>query len=157
MTTNPDLAALYQRGLRDLAAKVRSDKRLVPADISVTRTSRTCGSIVTLDIRREADKITALGWRTRACTLGMAATAIVVQQATGREFSGIVEIGHLLRRLLSGEDIIFPEPWRELEMFAAARGFPTRHSSILLPFEIISEAGNETSVQGTSSSRAPIA
>lgn len=135
-----DLDALYQRRLRDMAAKVRNDRRLVSADISVTRTSRTCGSSVTLDVCRDGDLIGALGWRVRACTLGMAATAIVVQQAPGQNFDAAAGVAETLRRLLAGEDMVVPDRWRDLAMFVAARGFPSRHGSIMLPFDALAEA-----------------
>ncbi|WP_439271129.1 iron-sulfur cluster assembly scaffold protein [Pseudochrobactrum sp. HB0163] len=140
MTADADLNALYQRELREMAAKIRADKRLVPADISVTRTSPVCGSSVTIDIRRDGAYIHELGWRTRACTLGMAATAIVVQAAIDQNFKAVEEIAAMLRRLLQGEDVTFPAGWQALEMFAAARTFPSRHGSIMLPFEALAEA-----------------
>lgn len=148
MTADPDLAALYQRGLRDLAARVRADRRLDPADATVTRTSRTCGSSITLDLRRRGDVIEALGWRTRSCTLGMAATAIVVRQAPGRTFGDVGEAADLLRRLLKGADVTFPEPWRDLSMFRAARGFPARFEAIMLPFDALESVGAEADPAG---------
>lgn len=140
MTANADLNALYQRELREMAAKIRADKRLVPADISISRTSPICGSSVTIDIRRDGEFIRELGWRTRACTLGMAATATVVQAAIDQNFKAVKEIAAMLRRLLQGEDVTFPARWQALEMFAAARTFPNRHGSIMLPFEALAEA-----------------
>lgn len=143
MTADADLSALYQRGLREMAARVRNDRRLVPADISVTRTSRSCGSSVTIDIRRDGDLITELGWRTRACTLGMAATAVMVQGAVGQSFAAVEEIAGMLRSLLQGDDMSFPERWKPLEMFVAARSFPSRHGSIMLPFDALAEAASQ--------------
>lgn len=140
MTAEAELAALYQNDLRQWAAQVRNDRRLVPAEVSVTRTSRTCGSSVTLDIRCDNEKILELGWRTRACTLGMASTSIVVRHAPCRSFVEIAQTAEALRRLLAGEDVAFPEQWKELARFAAARNFPTRHNSIMLPFEALAEA-----------------
>lgn len=140
MSPDADLAALYTRGLRDIAARVRVDKRLVPADVSVTRTSRACGSSVTLDICRDGSTITTLGWRTRACTLGMAATALVVAHVPGRTFEELAEVAVLLRRLLAGEDVLFPAPWHDLAMFATAQDLPARHGSIMLPFDALAEA-----------------
>lgn len=140
MTADADLSALYQRGLREMAAQVRNDRRLVPADISVTRTSRTCGSSITIDVCRNGNLISDLGWRTRACTLGMAATAVMVQGATGQSFEAVEEIAGMLRKLLQGDDVSFPNRWKALEMFVAARSFPSRHGSIMLPFDALAEA-----------------
>lgn len=140
MNDEAALEALYTRGLRDLATSIRADRRLVPADISVTRRSRTCGSSVTLDVRLDGDRLAALGWRTRACTLSMGATAVIVAHAPGRTFLEIARIAELLRRLLEGKDVSFPKPWGDLKMFAAAQNLRARHGAIMLPFEVLAEA-----------------
>lgn len=140
MSPDTELTALYQSDLRDWAAQVRKDTRLVPAGVSITRNSRTCGSSVTLDIRRDEDRILELGWRTRACTLGMASTAIVVRNASGRSFAEIAQAADTLRRLLRGDDVSFSRQWEDLAKFTAARNFPARHNSIMLPFEALAEA-----------------
>jgi NifU-like protein involved in Fe-S cluster formation len=140
VSNDTDLASVYSRRLRELAAKVRADKRLVSAKMSVTRSSRSCGSSVTLDICRDGDTITALGWRTRACTLGMAATAIVIDQAQGRRFCDVVAVAERLRLLLAGGDEEIPPPWNDLMVFSAARDLTARHGSIMLPFEALIHA-----------------
>lgn len=139
MSQNSDPAALYRRELRDLAARMRSDKRLDPADATITCTSRVCGSSVTLDIRQQGGVITALGWRVRACTLGAAATAIVVGAAPGKSFMACADMAEALRRFLSGEDVTFPPDWQALSGFAAARTLKQRHGSILLPFDVLAK------------------
>lgn len=140
MSSEAELAALYRQDLRDWAAKVRNDRRLASADISMTRNSRTCGSSVTLDIRRDKDRILELGWRVRACTLGMASTAIVVHNAPGQGFEDVADVATTLRNLLAGDEVAFPERWRDLAVFAASRHFPTRHNSIMLAFDVLRAA-----------------
>lgn len=140
MTTEGDLDNLYQAQVRDWARKVRNDARLVPADITVSRVSRLCGSTLELDIRHDGRIVTALGYRARACTLGMASTAVVAAKATGRSFAEIGEAGEKLAALLAGEKVVFSDHWAALGMFTAARTFPTRHGSIMLPFDALAEA-----------------
>lgn len=142
MTGHAGIAELYRRELRELASKVRADKRLQSAELTVARTSRTCGSTVTLDIAQLNGVISDLGWRTRACTLGMAATAAVISHAPGKSFAECSRIGEDLRRLLAGEEVTFPAEWRDLSMFKAARALPERHGSILLPFDALEEAAS---------------
>jgi NifU-like protein involved in Fe-S cluster formation len=139
-----DVQALYSADIRGWARKVRADRRLVPADASISRVSRTCGSTVTLDVRYEGETITALGYHTRSCTLGMATTAVMVQLAPGRSFQEIDMAGQMLTRLLAGEDVRFPSDWEVLAMLAAARAFPSRHGAILLPFDILQRANFRT-------------
>lgn len=140
MNTEADIGRLYEETVREWARKTRNDARLIPADLTLRRTSPVCGSAVTLDIRHDQGRITALGYQARACTLGMASTAVVIAKAPGCNFSEINEIGTKLAGLLGGEDVRFPEGWSALEMFVAARSFKTRHGSILLPFQVLEEA-----------------
>lgn len=143
MTTEGDLAQLYEARVRDWARKVRNDARLAPADLTVSRTSPLCGSTLALDIRHEGEVVTGLGYRARACTLGMASTAVVAAKAPGRSFGEIAETGARLAALLAGEDVVFADHWAELGMFTAARAFPTRHGSIMLPFDALAEAAGK--------------
>lgn len=140
MNTQADIGRLYEDRVREWARKSRNDARLVPADLSVRRTSPVCGSAVTLDICHNKEVITALGFQVRACTLGMASTAVVVAKAPECSFAEIHEVATMLSRLLAGDDVHFPVRWDALEMFVAARSFKTRHGSIMLPFQVLGEA-----------------
>lgn len=140
MDEDKELAALYQPQIRELAARMRNDKRLSSPHNTVTCRSPVCGSTLTLDVCWTVGAVCALGWRSRACSLGMASTAIFVASAIGQTPSQIKTAGMELKTLLSGEDTVFSEPWTTLSVFSAARGFPTRHGSILLPFEALAHA-----------------
>lgn len=133
------LAALYQPRIRDHAARVRADRRLAMPDVTVTCRSPVCGSMVTLDLVFREDRLAQIGWKARACTLGMASLAIVVQAGPGQTESRIAETGRQLSALLRGEGIAFPDPWADLDLFRAARPFPTRFGSIALPFQAIAQ------------------
>ncbi|MAU46112.1 MAG: iron-sulfur cluster assembly scaffold protein [Yangia sp.] len=134
-----ELAALYRPRIRELAARVRSDRRLKNPEATVSRRSHVCGSMITLDLMREQGRITALGWRSRACTLGMASLGLVTEVAVGQCRAEVAAAGAALWDLLHGQEQVFASPWEELSVFSAARGFPTRFGSIMLPFEAINE------------------
>ncbi|MBS0236874.1 MAG: iron-sulfur cluster assembly scaffold protein [Proteobacteria bacterium] len=148
MTAGRDVDALYEQRVRDKARQVRNDVRLADADISIVRTSPICGSSLALDTRCDGDRVIALGYRARACTLGMASTAIVVDAARGATFSEISAVGRQLKDLLDGTEVRFPEAWQELDMFVAARAFRSRHGSIMLPFDILDEAARRLAARG---------
>lgn len=144
MTEDQDLAALYQPRIRELASRVRNDKRLELPDVTVTCRSPVCGSTLTLDVSYSGETISELGWRSRACTLGMASTAIFVKAAIEQSADQIAQAGKALEQLLAGcADITFDERWSSLSLFEAAREFPSRHRSIMLPFNAAEEAAAE--------------
>ncbi|MCV2882997.1 iron-sulfur cluster assembly scaffold protein [Actibacterium sp. XHP0104] len=134
------LAALYQPRIRELAARVRNDRRLGAPDVTVTCRSPVCGSMLTLDMTLRDGTVTELGWKARACTLGMASMGIVSRAAPGLTAPQIAQTGEAVARLLKGaDDITFAEPWHDYAVFVAARDFPTRHGSILLPFTALAQ------------------
>lgn len=96
--------------------------------------------MLTLDFRFASGRISALGWRSRACLLGMASTAIFAKAAIGQERAAVAAAGQALHDLLSGAESSFAAPWERLLLFAAARDFPMRHASILQPFEAAARA-----------------
>ena len=138
-----DLERLYRsEQLRGLIKRVRKNRRLSRPDFSVTRRSPVCGSEVTIegtvDSRGVIDRI---GYRTRACSLAMASTGVLVQRAPGVAPEEILRARHALRRILSGQDAsatAFPV-WPELQCFSAAEQLPARHASILLSFDALVE------------------
>ena len=133
------LAALYQPRIREHAARVRADRRLAAPDVTVTCRSPVCGSMLTLDLVFHEDKLAHIGWKARACTLGMASLGIVARAGIGQTENQIADVGGQLSALLQGEAVVFPEPWGELDLFCAARTFPTRFGSIALPFQAIAQ------------------
>jgi len=134
------LEALYQRRVREWAARVRSDKRLTDPDSTVTCRGAICGSVLTLDVNWAGGVVAELGWRTRACTLTMASTAILVAAAIGQTPAQVARAGAVLKQLLSGTEPNFPEGWEKLAMLSPARDFPARHDSVLLPFMAMEQA-----------------
>jgi len=133
------LTALYQPRIREFSARVRADRRLQAPDVTTTCRSPVCGSMMTLDLAIREGSLVALGWKARACTLGMASLGIVRQAGIGQTRDQIAEAGRLLAGLLQGQDADFPPVWSDLSVFAAARGFPTRFASIGLPFQAIAQ------------------
>ncbi|MFG6660314.1 iron-sulfur cluster assembly scaffold protein [Sulfitobacter sp. 915] len=133
------LTSLYQPRIREHAARVRRDKRLDSPDVTATCRSPVCGSVVTLDLIILDGIPTRIGWKGRACTLGMASLGIVVRAGIGQTESQISDVAQRLAELLRGEDKDLPPAWEELSVFCAARDFPTRFGSIELPFEAIAQ------------------
>lgn len=136
-TASEPAVELYQV-LRKYSGEVRRDKRLpVPPADSVTVYSRQCGSQLTLDARIEEQRLEAVGFRVRACSLGQATTAIVARRAPGMDANALQRIAGQLRAILSGQGTQCD--WPELEVFANAKDIPSRHGSALLPFEALQE------------------
>ncbi|MCV2892731.1 iron-sulfur cluster assembly scaffold protein [Lentibacter sp. XHP0401] len=134
------LAKLYQPRIREHAARVRRDKRLDKPDVTVTCRSPVCGSVMTLDLIIHDGILAKIGWKGRACTLGMASLSIVTCAGIGQTEKEIFEVGRRLSDLLNGKKNDFPQAWADLSIFCAAQEFPMRFGSIELPFDAIAQA-----------------
>lgn len=127
--------ALYA-ALKHLTPRVRADRRLaVPPALSVEVSSPECGSRLTLDAVVDHGRVRELGYQVRACSLGQATTAIVLQHAPGLRRAELLRVRAQFEALLrTGEGHC---DWPELEVFAPASDIPNRHGSALLPFEAL--------------------
>ena len=98
-----------------------------------TARSVTCGSSITvlLDLD-EAGAIRAVGLQAQACAVGQAAAALFAGAAAGHDDSSLASAEASLRAWLHGADEM-PD-WPGLSALAAARNYPARHPTILLPW-----------------------
>lgn len=131
---------LYNRDILRLAANVPHLQALGAADARVERHSAICGSRVAVAVRLDAaGRVAELGQEVRACALGQASAALMGAHAPGRNAAELAAAREDLATFLSGarDD---PGDWPGISILAAARPYPARHPSILLPFEAVAEA-----------------
>lgn len=133
--TDATLETLYQQ-LKRYGQVVQQDRRLSLAGTdSVTVRSPLCGSALTLDAVIADQRVIALGWAVRACALGQASTAIVIERQNQLNQAQVGAMAAQLRDILAGTRE--RSDWPELELFALVRDIPNRHASVLLPFEAL--------------------
>lgn len=132
MAPTDDIDALYA-ALKRLTPRVRHDRALTcPPALSTTVSSPECGSRIELDALIENGQVQDIGYRVRACSLGQAATAILIDHVPGLTLAELQGVRRQLEALLrDGQGHC---DWPELEVFAPACDIPNRHASVLLPF-----------------------
>lgn len=145
-TPNLDFSAAVPL-LKQLAAEVRRTKRLSGPDVlTATIDSRLCGSRLTLDLILHGQRVSAIGYHIRACSLGQAATALVAKKAIGMNLTEIRQVKACLQAILKGAALDAVEaPWPELAIFTHAARLPARHGAALLPFLALEELMEEQS------------
>lgn len=133
--TDEEIEAIYGT-LKHYGDLVRADNRLTGTGVgTVTVRSPLCGSELTLDARIRGDRVTALGWAVRACSLGQATTGILTLHERDWQRDQVAAVGGQLQQILRGAEI--PCDWPELEIFTFAQDIPVRHESALLPFRAL--------------------
>ena len=115
--------------------------RLVPADLTVSRTSPLCGS--TLAFRYAMTDEPSPRWDIgpAPASLGMASR----RSSLPRRRASFAEIGEVcdISRPAGGENVVFPITGKSSACSMAASAFLTRHGSIMLPFDALAEAAGK--------------
>lgn len=132
---------LYDRAVLRLAAASADWPPLAAPAHRATRTSRVCGSTVTVDLDLDGEgRIGAIGLSLHACALGQASAAVLARHAAGQDAGAIEAALGDLRAMLTAPgsadgDAAIDPVWPELATLAVGRDYPARHGAILLPFE----------------------
>jgi NifU-like protein involved in Fe-S cluster formation len=130
---------LYRKELLRLAADATGAGRLPEPDGSATAHNPACGDRVTVDIRLEDGRITALAHHTQACVLAQASAAILGTQAPGQDQSGLQSLADTVTAMLQGGPLP-PAPFEAFSAFDGVAGHKGRHTCVLLPIRAALEA-----------------
>jgi NifU-like protein involved in Fe-S cluster formation len=134
------MSELYNTKILRFASEIPHLERLDSPDVTITKTSRICGSRVTVDINFNEGKILNFGQEVKACALGQASCAIVGHHAIGQTLKSFKSIRAKMEKMLKETGPAPDGNWADLEIFLPARGHKSRHTSIMLPFDAILEA-----------------
>jgi NifU-like protein involved in Fe-S cluster formation len=131
---------LYSARILKLAADMPRAGRLAAPHGTAERTSRLCGSRVTVDVVLADGKVADFAQDVRACALGQAAAAVLGAHVIGASAEELSAARDDLRAMLKDGA---PPPqgrFRDLAVLEQVRAFPARHASTLLAFEAVSAA-----------------
>jgi NifU-like protein involved in Fe-S cluster formation len=128
--------ALYNAAILRLKLAGETAHRLAAADGSAIRVSPVCGSKIIADVAVGPDgHIASVGLdATKACTLGQASAAVVMERVSGMDAAALSATRLSLADFLASRAETAPEGWA---MFAPARAHRARHPSILLALDAV--------------------
>jgi NifU-like protein involved in Fe-S cluster formation len=128
--------ALYNAVILRLKLAGEVAHRLAAADGSATRVSPVCGSKIIADVALGPDgRIAAVGLdATRACTLGQASSAVVMERVPGMDAAALTATRSALADFLASRAEAAPEGW---DIFVPARAHRARYPSILLALDAV--------------------
>ncbi|MDG2451078.1 MAG: iron-sulfur cluster assembly scaffold protein [Saprospiraceae bacterium] len=139
MEKSKDSFELYSDQILSMAADIPLMERLIRPDITVTKRSMLCGSIVTIDLVMKSGIITAYSHDVRACALGQASASILAKDIIGKTGCQIVTVRNSVVQMLSGS-LYSPNIFPDYQVLSPASQFKNRHESILLTLNATVEA-----------------
>ena len=128
------LFKLYTRDILRLAGGISWVGHLEEADGEATRTSRVCGSSMTVEVAVEGGRIADYAQQVRACAFGQASAALFAETAPGRSVEE-VEAGRAQVEAFLKDGTAPSGIWSAFERLAPVREVKARHGAVLLPFE----------------------
>jgi NifU-like protein involved in Fe-S cluster formation len=131
------MTELYNTDILRWTTRIPHTERLVDADVTVTKTSRVCGSRISVDAKLSQGSIKDFGQEVKACALGQASAAIVGQNVLGITADELKDVAEKFRHMVKTGEADFPEKWADLALLAPVTDHPGRHGSVLLPFECL--------------------
>jgi NifU-like protein involved in Fe-S cluster formation len=138
---------LYNREILRYAASIPHLGHLEKPGLNVVKTSRICGSRVSIDVNIRDGAVREFAQDVKACALGQAACSIVGDMAVGLTRSELAPVKQAMQEMLKAAG---PPPtgrWQALKIFELAAEHKSRHSSIMLVFECLMEAFDQAEVQ----------
>jgi|FLOH01.1.fsa_nt_gi NifU-like protein involved in Fe-S cluster formation len=132
---------IYTKKILELAANIPLEERLANPDVTVSKTSKICGSRLTVDACLKNGSITAFGQDVKACAIGQACASIVARHVVGLSQAELLPVADAFEAMIKeGKDVIWPnEKWRDLEIFKDLHGNTSRYGSVMLSFECLKE------------------
>lgn len=135
-----DLIKLYSKRILALAADNPHAERLTAPDGTASKRSPLCGSVVTVDVRRDGDRIADLGMDVKACALGQASASVLSGAAIGLDRAAVEQGRDALFQMLKADGTAPEGPFAELEALTPAKDYRNRHASIMLAWDALLEA-----------------
>ena len=134
---------LYSARLLQLAADLPRLGRLAAPDARAERTSKLCGSRVSVEVKVADGAVTDFAQEVQACALGQASAAVLGDAVVGARVEEIEAARDALRAML--KDGAPPPDGRfaTLAALAPVRDYPARHASTMLAFEAAAAAARE--------------
>ncbi|MCE5972164.1 iron-sulfur cluster assembly scaffold protein [Sinirhodobacter sp. WL0062] len=139
--SDTDLFKLYSSRILALAADIPHTEPLPAPTHKSNRRAPLCGSTVTVELAFDGQRITGYSQQVHACALGQASASIFGANVIGRTPAEVERLRDELAAMLKGGPVP-AAPFADYEVLLAARDYPNRHASILLPPQATLDALN---------------
>ena len=128
---------LYDFEVLHWAASITRIGDLPDPSARVTRESRVCGSRVTVSVSVHNDCVSDYAQKVEACALGQAVAAIIADRVIGQSLAQIRAARDGLFAMIKARSPAPGGHWAPLAALEPAADIPTRHASVLLPFDAL--------------------
>ena len=130
--SDSDLMKLYSQRILALAADMPLTEPLPAPDMQAQARAPLCGSTIKVQLAVQDGRITGYAQEVHACALGQASASVFGARVIGCTRAQVAQLRDELEAMLKGGPVP-AAPFGDYEVLTAARDYPNRHASILLP------------------------
>jgi len=126
---------VYNKQILELAGNIPRLGRLDRPQASATAHSRLCGSVITVDLTMEGDRVVDFAHDVKACALGQASSSVLARNVVGATAAEIRAAREAVRAMLKDNG---PPPegrFADMKYLEPVRDYKARHASTLLPYD----------------------
>ena len=121
-----DIRDLYRDVILDHNRSPRNFGRLEPADAAAVGHNPLCGDALSLTLRLDGDRLSAMRFNGQGCAISVASASLMSEAVTGKTRAEIDSLFHEVHALLT-EDAYQPSaPLGKLMALGGVREFPAR-------------------------------
>lgn len=135
---------LYHARILELARDTSTEGRLDTPSGSATVNNPLCGDRVTIDVIVENMALTRVGHKVRGCALCRASAALICTHAPSHDAARLKDVAKAMTAMLKTAGPVPDGVWQTLEAFRPVIDHKSRHDCVLLPFQALIEALDQT-------------
>ena len=132
-----ELTALYSDKIIEIAGQVPSLDRLEHPDAAARKTSRICGSVVSVEVALQNSLVSAYFHEISACALGQTSAAIVAAHIVGSSCAELRLLHNQVAAMLKTGGVPPIGKWSDFKYLEPVRTYPARHASTLLVLDAV--------------------
>lgn len=126
---------VYNKQILELAGNIPRIGRLASPQGSATCHSRLCGSVITVDLALDGDRVVDFAHEVKACALGQASASVLARNVVGATTDEIRAAREAVRAMLKENG---PPPagrFADMKYLEPVRDYKARHASTLLAYD----------------------
>ena len=126
---------VYNKQILELAGNIPRIGRLASPQGSATCHSRLCGSVITVDLALDGDRVVDFAHEVKACALGQASASVLARNVVGATTEEIRAAREAVRAMLKENG---PPPagrFADMKYLEPVRDYKARHASVLLAYD----------------------
>ena len=137
------LEELYKEVILDHYRAPRNKGRLDPHDIAIERNNPLCGDEIELFLRFDGDKLDAVAFEGKGCSISQASASMMTEKVKGLETKEAAAMAESIKKMMAGEEEGDATTLGDLVSLKGVVKYPVRIKCALLGWNSLLEALEE--------------